>query len=62
LKNAGMEEPVSRLLWASGKETILACYHVGIYSNQELIGQGKKCFSETDLLDAVYTNVPRLVF
>ena len=40
LKNSNMGEPVSRLLWSSSKETILACYHVGIYSDKELIGQG----------------------
>jgi len=38
-RNQGMEEPESRLLWASGKGTIMACYHVGFYSGQELIGQ-----------------------
>jgi len=30
-----------RLLWASGSETILATYMVGIYVNKELIGQCK---------------------
>jgi hypothetical protein len=40
LKNSNKGEPVSRLLWTSAKETILACYHVGIYSDKELIGQG----------------------
>ena len=32
--------PEARLLWSSGKETLLACYHVGIYSDRVLIGQG----------------------
>jgi len=38
-RNQGMAEPESRLLWASGKGTIMACYHVGFYSGEELIGQ-----------------------
>jgi len=41
LKNEKRGEPEARLLWVSGKETLLACYHVGIYSDKELIGQGK---------------------
>lgn len=44
LKNEGRAAPESRLLWLSGKDTILACYHVGIYSNKELIGQGNVQF------------------
>lgn len=36
-ENRGL--PEARLLWSSGKETILACYHVGVYSDRELIGQ-----------------------
>lgn len=40
LANENRGEPEARLLWASGKETLLACYHVGIYSDQQLIGQG----------------------
>lgn len=44
LKTKGMAEPESRLLWCGGKETIFACYHVGIFSNKELIGQGNTCF------------------
>jgi large subunit ribosomal protein L44 len=42
LQMKGLAEPESRLLWCSGKETIFSCYHVGIYSNKELIGQGNK--------------------
>ena len=34
-------EPEARLLWASGKEYLLACYHVGIYFDRQLIGQDK---------------------
>ena len=41
-RNQGMAEPESRLLWASGKGTIMACYHVGFYSGEELIGQGER--------------------
>ena len=37
-ENRGL--PEARLLWSSGKETILACYHVGVYSDREIIGQG----------------------
>lgn len=38
-------QPQARLLWSSGKETLLACYHVGIYSeDKELLGQGKVSF------------------
>lgn len=42
-------QPEARLLWSSGTETLLACYHVGIYSSndKELIGQGKKKLSST---------------
>jgi len=40
LEGSGKGEPISRLLWVSGRETIHACYHVGIYSDKELIGQG----------------------
>jgi len=39
LSNEKRGEPEARLLWVSGKETLLACYHVGIYSDKELIGQ-----------------------
>lgn len=39
LENEGKGEPESRLLWRAGPKTILACYHVGIYSDRELIGQ-----------------------
>ena len=39
LKNQGKAEPESRLLWVSGQDTIMACYHIGIYVDQELIGQ-----------------------
>jgi len=39
LENENRGEPESRLLWAGGKDTILACYHVGIYSDKELIGK-----------------------
>ena len=46
LREAGMGEPVSRLLWVSGRETILACYHVGIYSDKELIGQGNAALQD----------------
>jgi len=41
LQKRNMGEPESRLLWCSGKETIFSCYHVGIFSNKELIGQGR---------------------
>ena len=40
MANENRGEPEARLLWASGKETLLACYHVGIYSDKQLIGQG----------------------
>ena len=30
-----------RLLWASGSETMLAVYNVGIYSDKKLIGKSK---------------------
>ena len=45
LEKSNRGPPEARLLWSSGKETLLACYHVGIYSDRELIGQGKcYCF------------------
>ena len=48
-RNLGMADPEARLIWSSGKGTIMACYHVGFYSGEELIGQGKSmihCFSK----------------
>lgn len=39
LKSLGKAEPESRLLWTSGPETILSTYHIGIYSDRELVGQ-----------------------
>jgi len=39
-RNLGMADPEARLIWSSGKGTIMACYHVGFYSGDELIGQG----------------------
>ena len=39
-RNLGMADPEARLIWSSGKGTIMACYHVGFYSGEELIGQG----------------------
>ena len=47
LSNEKRGEPEARLLWVSGKETLLACYHVGIYSDKELIGQGKATHRKT---------------
>ena len=41
LANEGKPEPETRLLWCTGKDTILACYHIGVYCNKELIGKGK---------------------
>jgi hypothetical protein len=40
LDNDGRGEPESRLLWAAGKDTMMACYHIGIYSDKQLVGQG----------------------
>ena len=42
LANEKRGEPEARLLWTSGKETLLATYHVGIYSDKQLIGQGNQ--------------------
>merc|ERR1711874_346356 len=39
LSNEKRGEPEARLLWTSGKETLLACYHVGIHGDKQLIGQ-----------------------
>jgi len=39
LKNQGKPEPEARLMWVSGQGSIMACYHIGIYAGQELIGQ-----------------------
>ena len=39
LNNDRKEPPEFRLLWVNGQDTILACYHVGVYCNKELIGQ-----------------------
>ncbi len=41
LANDGRGEPESRLLWASGKDTLMACFHVGVFSDKELVGQCK---------------------
>ena len=40
LRNEGRGEPEARLQWVSGRETMMACYHVGVYADKELIGQG----------------------
>ena len=40
-KNEGSKAlPESRLMWVSGKETMMACYHVGIYVDKQIVGQG----------------------
>jgi len=55
--NENRGEPEARLLWASGKESLLACYHVGIYSDQQLIGQApgesSEIAEEMAVLDAL---------
>ncbi|VDN12320.1 unnamed protein product, partial [Dibothriocephalus latus] len=38
--NRGPPEP--RLQWQSSMNTLLACYQIGIYSDQQLIGEGKR--------------------
>ena len=40
LANEGRGEPETRLLWAAGKDTMMACFHIGVYSDRELVGQG----------------------
>ncbi len=42
LERSGRGEPESRLLWESGKDSLLGCCHVGVYSDKELIGQCKR--------------------
>ena len=37
-------EPEAWLLWDSGKESLFACYNLGIYFDRQLIGQGKYLF------------------
>ena len=49
-KNEGSELPVSRLMWVSGKETMMACYYIGIYVNKEIIGHGTSRVNKDDLL------------
>nr|XP_022344022.1 39S ribosomal protein L44, mitochondrial-like [Crassostrea virginica] len=39
LQSRGMASPESRLLWQTGCSSIMSLYHVGIYSNKELIGK-----------------------
>ena len=39
LNNDGKSYPEFRLLWVNGQDTILACYHIGVYCDKELIGQ-----------------------
>ena len=46
LANDGRGEPESRLLWAAGKDTMMACFHIGVYSDRELLGQGLSCAVE----------------
>ncbi len=41
LARAGRGEPESRLLWESGKDSLLGCSNVGVYSDKEIIGQGQ---------------------
>ena len=40
LTNQGKDKPVPRLIDQFGQETLVACYYVGIYCNQQLIGKG----------------------
>ncbi|XP_052801574.1 39S ribosomal protein L44, mitochondrial-like [Mya arenaria] len=39
LKSAGRGEPEPRILWASGKNTLMPVYNVGIYVDKKLIGK-----------------------
>ncbi|XP_048757948.2 39S ribosomal protein L44, mitochondrial-like [Ostrea edulis] len=39
LQSKGMSTPESRLLWQTGCTSIMSVYHVGIYSDKELIGR-----------------------
>lgn len=39
LQSRGMASPESRLLWQTGCSSIMSLYHVGIYSDKELIGR-----------------------
>lgn len=41
LGRSGRGEPEPRLIFESGKNTLEAVYHVGIYSDKEFIGSGK---------------------
>lgn len=43
-KERKMALPEPRLLGDCGKNTVLAAYHVGLYSDKKLIGKGKKTF------------------
>lgn len=42
MKKAGMSEPELRLIGESAKNTILACYRVGIYVDKNLFCDSKK--------------------
>ena len=50
-RNLGMADPEVRLIWSSGKGTIMACYHVGFYSGEQLIGQGKSLIHAMNFID-----------
>ncbi|XP_062574238.1 large ribosomal subunit protein mL44-like [Saccostrea cucullata] len=39
LQSKGLATPESRLLWQTGCSSIMSVYHVGIYSDKELIGR-----------------------
>ena len=41
LNERGRAAPESRLLWSSGRNTLMGVQHVGIYCNKELIGKCK---------------------
>lgn len=41
LHNSGRGDPEPRLIFQSGRETIQAVYHVGVYSDKKFMGSGK---------------------
>lgn len=60
LHQSNQGEPEPRLIFQSGKETIQAVYHVGVYSDKEFMGSGYGETVETAVEEAAHDALRRL--
>ena len=54
--------PEPRLMWTSGPKTILACFHVGIYSDKDLIGNLNGSFFMLSKDSMIYFSIEFTIF